>query len=675
VGLDDGSGQYQPGTVIVNPQPEQRREVTQEKLLKVVEKEVSDRIAQSLHLAVGKMLINLGKEMQPEWVRSPWDREISIGQRSPQPLPAETTILQVFERDDVQQKLLILGEPGAGKTTTLLELARDLVTRAKQATDQPIPVLLNLSSWKDPKLPILDWLAAEMKSKYGIRQDLGKSWLAQNQLLPLLDGLDEVAPMHQEACAGALNQWLTGDVEHRPMGVAVCCRRKEYEEVVRRHLFLDGAVFLQPLSEMQIQHYLDQFGLGTVWQSAQSSEPLQDLLSKPLFLSIFGLVAAEGNFDAADWQKKTTDAEQQEYLLDQYWISAMKRKLVDRQEQEQGILSRTYGKAKLPHQKAVRRALVFAAKALEQESQTELLIEKMQPSWLPHKSQRWLYRLIVGPIVGLIVGLFLGLTFGLINGSTIGLINGSTIGLILGLTLGLIVGLIVGLAIGLIGGLDEIKPVEALQISMSRFARRKLLRSLRLNLIFGLIGGLFLGLISGLIVGLFGGLSGGLIGGLIGGMATGLLVGLIFGLIGGLIDGLISGLKADIETRITPNQGMKTSRRNMLVLSAIAPFSAILLTLLLELTLKGIFTSGTILAVIAWSLFAVIWFSFKIGGGQALIQHIALRIILNWNGYAPFRYDRLLDYCTERLLLQRIGGRYRFMHKLMQEHFAKMELD
>lgn len=45
------------------------------------------------------------------------------------------------------------------------------------------------------------------------------------------------------------------------------------------------------------------------------------------------------------------------------------------------------------------------------------------------------------------------------------------------------------------------------------------------------------------------------------------------------------------------------------------------------------------------------------------------------HGYAPPRYDRLLDYATERLLLQRIGGRYRFMHKLLQEYFAAMLLE
>jgi hypothetical protein len=37
--------------------------------------------------------------------------------------------------------------------------------------------------------------------------------------------------------------------------------------------------------------------------------------------------------------------------------------------------------------------------------------------------------------------------------------------------------------------------------------------------------------------------------------------------------------------------------------------------------------------------------------------------------------DKLPDYGTKRLLLQRISGRYRFMHKLLQEHFAKMPLE
>ncbi|WP_190576807.1 hypothetical protein [Alkalinema sp. FACHB-956] len=61
--------------------------------------------------------------------------------------------------------------------------------------------------------------------------------------------------------------------------------------------------------------------------------------------------------------------------------------------------------------------------------------------------------------------------------------------------------------------------------------------------------------------------------------------------------------------------------------------------------------------------------------GLALTQHLALRLVLWHHGYAPPRYDLLLNYYTDRLLLQRIGGRYRFMHKTLQDYFAAMELD
>jgi hypothetical protein len=87
------------------------------------------------------------------------------------------------------------------------------------------------------------------------------------------------------------------------------------------------------------------------------------------------------------------------------------------------------------------------------------------------------------------------------------------------------------------------------------------------------------------------------------------------------------------------------------------------------------FPSTNVLITPEFVLLGLVWFGFHEGGGEALIQHVAIRSVLTLNGYAPYRYDKLLDYCTERLLLQRIGGRYRFMHKLLQEHFAKMPLD
>ncbi|WP_242058211.1 MULTISPECIES: hypothetical protein [Nostoc] len=87
-------------------------------LLAAVKEEVTARLRQSLHNAV---LINLGKESQPQQVRRPWDAEIKIGLKSAVPLTDTTTILEVFDSEEVTRKLLILGAPGSGKTTIQLE--------------------------------------------------------------------------------------------------------------------------------------------------------------------------------------------------------------------------------------------------------------------------------------------------------------------------------------------------------------------------------------------------------------------------------------------------------------------------------------------------------------------------------------------------------------------------
>jgi hypothetical protein len=59
--------------------------------------------------------------------------------------------------------------------------------------------------------------------------------------------------------------------------------------------------------------------------------------------------------------------------------------------------------------------------------------------------------------------------------------------------------------------------------------------------------------------------------------------------------------------------------------------------------------------------------------GAACIQHFTLRFVLASSGRAPWRYARFLNYATERMLLQRVGGRYRFILALLRDHFAVMQ--
>jgi hypothetical protein len=70
--------------------------------------------------------------------------------------PPFTSIVQAY--DDADAGLLILGAPGAGKSILLRQLALELLTRAEQDAEQPVPVIVNLSSWAINKGPLEEWL-------------------------------------------------------------------------------------------------------------------------------------------------------------------------------------------------------------------------------------------------------------------------------------------------------------------------------------------------------------------------------------------------------------------------------------------------------------------------------------------------------------------------------------
>jgi DNA polymerase III delta prime subunit len=628
--------------------------------LDAIADEVEQRLAQSLHFAIDALL-NLPKADRPGQVEpsthvvKPWAIAVEDDRRSGFVLlPEDETIVQVFGRS--RRQLLILGEPGSGKTTSMLEIGRELLTMAQRDNQQPIPVLLNLSSWKKEQ-PILDWAVADLNAKYGVSTNLGREWLVAGRLFPLLDGLDEVRTDWQLDCAGQLNGWMMGDLAQRPVGLVVCCRVEEYERVVRQKLALWWAVCLQPLELVQIEAYLMRFGLGAVASSVVQDESLRELLEQPLFLSMFGLVAQQGLFDLADWQARKTPVAMQEYLFDQYWVAVMERDLVSVAELAQGKRSKTYGKRKMPSEETVRRSLMFVAKGMGNE--TELLIESIQPDWLLLDSQKFYYYLVS------VLGISL-ISVALITPINIlfhGVIGEDIIrmGFFSGL-LGIFRGVETLISFS---ELNRVKPVEKLSFTMPA------LKSMRHLLIPSLIIGLFVGF-------LFNEYYGSSVSFLYAFIAV-----LIVNLTTIITVGTRIGQNTNIQPRIRANQGIKNAAFNMLIsaappliLMAASRFSMEYFSSYSSFSAADIKMISLLISVITGACLTVlIGACIRYVGGKELLQHFALRLILWLNGYAPPRYDKLLNYCTERMLLQRVGGRYRFMHRTLQEYFAKMDLD
>lgn len=619
-------------------------------LLAAVKEEVTTRLRDSLHNAV---LINLGKESQPPQVKRPYDAYIKMGRKPPEPLPDTTTILEVFDSEEIAGKLLILGNPGAGKTTTMLDLAKALIARVEQDADYPIPVLFDLSTWKDDKQSIRDWLVVELKSKYKVRKDIAKQLVDNAKLLPMLDGLDELESVRQKPCVRKINDFLQSEwLSHY---LVVCSRLEEYEKVVRGQwqqddqqeseeisqnheirLYLNAGIRLQPFTDEQIQAYLAGLNQIELWKMLLLDSELLKLVRTPLFLSVLGFISFHKTLSLQEWKTLTSTEARLEYLLDAYWKTAITRELVTQQMESQGFRSRTYRKKNPPSKRQTRKWLVFLARQLQYESQPEFLIEKIQPSWLPTKRlQRFYYT---------VIGLIFSLIFCLIGG----LIAGGSDTLILYLIGGLIVGIGVGLNTKI-----EITEIEIAEGCKLKWSWKKA----RIGMFGGTIGALIVCLISSLRSNNWGV-----------GLSIGFASELIVGLFGGLSTGLI---ETEVEIKPYPNQRIWKSAQKALITGLAIGLIILIIAGTIGMRtgcLKDALTEGVKIGL-SFGLIACFFL-----GGKACLQHFTLRLILYFNHYIPWDYACFLDYATERLFCQRVGGRYRFIHRLIQNHFATKDM-
>lgn len=196
-------------------------------------------LEQSLHESA---YLHLEIDEQQKVVENAWPLELYQRDQSADHVPISKGITGVY--DQVDGELMILGEAGSGKTTLLLELARDLLKRAERDESQEIPVVFLLSSWVEKRLPIEQWMVEELNAKYQVPRVLGKRWVTEDQIIPLLDGLDEVPEQARTACIRAINRYRE-ERGLRPM--VICSRTKDYVLQSPR-VSLGSAVIIKPLT-------------------------------------------------------------------------------------------------------------------------------------------------------------------------------------------------------------------------------------------------------------------------------------------------------------------------------------------------------------------------------------------------------------------------------------------
>ncbi|MBK1987896.1 hypothetical protein A0J48_010150 [Sphaerospermopsis aphanizomenoides BCCUSP55] len=363
----------------------------------------------------------------------------------------------------------------------------------------------------------------------------------------------------------------------------------------------------------------------------ETDEVLQDLTESPLTLNIMTLVYR--NLSEKQISKMPL-AERRKDLFNRY----IERMFYRHQKNINPKNSQKY--EELYSKSPSLKWLIWLARKMQQRSQTIFLIERMQPNWLTNKKIRFLYSLAFslsfGSIGGLLIGMIIWLTIGVLFEGLWGLLLAA----ILALLFAMIGAIWAALTIGKVS--CEIEPVETLNWSIKNFTK-------------SLIGGI----IAGLVTWKFTGMNVFLI--------VGLLISMIFGVQG-----------PNLEKTTFPNQGIWQSIKNTILFSIIG---AVGLGIPAAFQTKGLLSIITSLSslqnqisninLIIAGIIAGLFFGLT-QAGIACLQHINLRFVAYISKCTPWNYAAFLDYATEIIFLQKVGGGYIFIHRSLRDHFANI---
>ena len=582
-------------------------------------------------------------------------------------LPSERIaddIVAAFESS--KRRLLIVGEPGSGKTIAAYSLIEHLNEREGE---ERIPLLVNLSAWEaqdDFGIFLVDYLCSSVGYEVHERA-IANAFIDSRRYNLILDGLDEIPAGLRQQFSERLDEFVQGLPSE--VGVVVTCRTQEYEQLLDAHptgLGLVQAVEIVPLTSEQLDCALAELAkfddhdweLFLSQRHLTASQRARGVLSNPLFLNL----TVAGRLRPRQLLEPDEEQEVRDLVLDSY-------------------LDRTFVDQRQYHWEDARRYLVWIARFLNGDEvspfglkTTDFTVFDLADLTPPDPPRRY----------GLVLGLGLGLVGGLVNG----LVNGLGYGLIFGLVVWLILALTTGWPFrrsALSSHLTFVWPSTRQQLL--DFLRRSG-RGLIFGLGFGLVGWLILMLIlvleylvlePGLVAwqyGLVEWLGSGLIWlvpGLIGGLSLGLglgpglaliqtrsvlitsrtpkearsrsLIAALTWLVGGLGMGLVGGLGLGLYM-VLRWFGLKSRDY--------PPISVLIYGLVLGLV--GGLVVGLILAL-------------HNGGWFVLLQKVAHRRLAR-AGNLPARPYDFLEWGIERQIFRRVGGGVRYRHNLIQQHLA-----
>ncbi len=171
----------------------------------------------------------------------------------------EISLLEAFRQSEKREQkgIVILGDPGSGKTTHLKRLLLWCLRKGEETIGLPegvIPVFLPLRELKSLEHGLDVFIQKQLQGAHlDTPEGFGKRLLGRGNLLFLLDGLDEVADLSMRE---QVKDWITEAIKvHSSCRFVVTCRFAGYSPTVQLgENFLE--MHIRPLTEDQVAHFI-----------------------------------------------------------------------------------------------------------------------------------------------------------------------------------------------------------------------------------------------------------------------------------------------------------------------------------------------------------------------------------------------------------------------------------
>jgi hypothetical protein len=225
-----------------------------------------------------------------------------------------------------RRRLIILGEPGSGKTVMAIRLTTDLI-RCRRPGDV-VPVPIPMASWNPNNTDLNSWIVRRLaQSYYADRTEIPILLMRRNVILPVLDGFDDIP---EELRTDALN--AIDRATHAEQPIVITCRTEDYSNTIRNAATMlanSMAIEIEPVAPLAAITYLRassplypaRWDALDHYMSEQEQSAVATALSTPLMVYLMRIMYASLDTDPCevmDSKRFPSSKAVQEHLLLNY---------------------------------------------------------------------------------------------------------------------------------------------------------------------------------------------------------------------------------------------------------------------------------------------------------------------------------------------------------------------